>query len=160
MEGMPMIRLEEMPMTRHFTMRRLRHLLYVAVAGLAFGAWDFSALAQEAPTERVAASLTCGSHSANPTKLKAFQFDLQFEVFGSLWVANRTTSPQPGTEKFRGILSPSGTMLIAGQGKTDDGATWTYEFSGRKKPDGITILRGSLRSEKPKGTRTCSLTIR
>jgi hypothetical protein len=62
-------------------------------------------------------------------------------------------------EKFRGILSPSGTMLVAGQGKSDDGATWTYEFSGRKNPKGVTILRGSLNSDKPKGARACSLTF-
>ena len=38
--------------------------------------------------------------------------------------------------KFRGILSPSGTMLIAGLGKSEEGATWTYEFSGHKNPHG------------------------
>jgi hypothetical protein len=151
--------MDEMTMPRLFTVRRPGCLLFVAMA-LAFPAGDFAAFAQEAPTERVAATLTCGSHSANPVELKAFQVDIQFDVFGSLWVADRKTSPQPGTEKFRGVLSPSGLMLIAGQGKSDDGTTWTYEFSGRKKPEGITILRGSLKSTTPKGARTCSLTIR
>ena len=47
-------------------------------------------------------------------------------------------------------------MLIVGEGKGADGATWTYEFAGKKK-DGLTILRGSLKSDKPKGSRTCSL---
>ena len=74
-------------------------------------------------------------------------------------MTDRMTSQQPGQEKFRGILSPSGTMLIAGEGKADNGATWSYEFSGRKTPSGVTILRGSLRSTVPKGTRSCSLTF-
>ena len=157
-------------MVGQITLRQLRRLSHAIAAALLFGLWGLAASAQEAsaqeasaqeaPTARVSASLTCGSHSADPAKLKAFQVDLQFLVFGSLWVADRTTSPQPGTEKFRGVLSPSGTMLIAGQGKTDDGASWTYEFSGRKTANGITILRGSLQSAKPKGARTCSLTFK
>jgi hypothetical protein len=32
----------------------------------------------------------------------------------------------------------------------------TYKFSGKKK-DRLTILRGSLQSDKPKGSRICSL---
>jgi hypothetical protein len=137
-------------------MRRLGYLL--AIASLAmFGAG--SAFAQSAPTDRVTASLNCGSHSANPKELKPFQVDLEFELYGSLWTVDRKTSPQAGEEKFRGILSPTGMMLIAGQGSSDSGETWTYEFSGRKNPKGITILKGSLNSEKPKGTRTCSLTF-
>jgi hypothetical protein len=99
---------------------------------------------QQAPTDHVTASLNCGSHSANPKELKSFQVDLQFDVYGSLWMVDRKTSPQAGEEKFRGILSPTGMMLIAGQGKN---------------PKGITILRGSLQSEQPKGMRTCSLTF-
>ncbi len=43
-------------------------------------------------------------------------------------------------------------MLIAGLGKADEGATWTYEFSGHKNPTGIAILKGSMQSEQPKGT--------
>jgi hypothetical protein len=116
-------------------------------------------LAQQAPTDRVTASLNCGSHSANSKELKPFQADLQFDLYGSLWMLDRKTSPQAGEEKFRGILSPTGMMLIAGQGESGNGETWTYEFSGRKNPKGITILKGSLRSEQPKGVRTCSLTF-
>ena len=146
-------------MSRTIRLHRLKHLLCLTAFALSFDAWSYSASAQQAPTEEVPAKLTCGSHSANPTQLKAFQIDLKFDVFGSLWMVDRKTSPQSGTEKFRGILSPSGAMLIAGQGNADEGATWTYEFSGRKNPSGITLLRGSLRSAEPKGTRTCSLTF-
>jgi hypothetical protein len=159
-------RVEEGPMVRQITPRRSRLLRYATAAALlfgpwhCFGPWHVAASAQEEPTEHVTATLTCGSHSANPAALKAFQVDLQFKVFGSLWLADTTTGGQPGTEKFRGVLSPSGTMLIAGQGKADDGTTWTYEFSGRKSSNGITILRGSLKSATPKGARTCSLTLK
>ena len=108
--------------------------------------------------ERVAANLNCTSHSANPKDLKAYSADLEFNFIGSLLTLDRTT-PEGGEEKFRGILSPTGAMLIAGLGKAANGATWSYEFSGSKKQRGVTILKGSLRSEQPKGTRTCSLTF-
>jgi hypothetical protein len=126
---------------------------------LAIGSNVTSASAKFALTDRVTASLTCGSHSANPKQLKSFQVDLQFDLYGSLWSVDLKAGPQGGDEKFRGILSPTGKMLIAGQGLADNGTTWTYEFSGNKNQKGITILNGSLRSEQPKGTRTCSLTF-
>jgi hypothetical protein len=144
-------------MTRYITLRRLRHLLYVTAFAVTFGPWGLSASAQQAATKHVPAKLVCSSHSANPKQLTAFQVDLQFDVSGSLWMLERTTSPQPGKERFLGILSPSGTMLIVGEGKFDDGSTWSYEFSGRKTPNGLTILKGSLQSAVPKGTRSCSL---
>jgi hypothetical protein len=50
-------------------------------------------------------------------------------------------------------------MLVAGLGKSHDGAAWTYEFSGQKKAAGFAILQGSLQSEQPKGKRVCSLTF-
>ena len=50
-------------------------------------------------------------------------------------------------------------MLIVGEGKLDDGSSWTYEFSGHKAPNGITIVRGILVSDKPKGRRLCSLSF-
>ncbi len=148
---------DEMPMNRNVTPRQLRHLLYVTAIALSFGAWDLPASAQQAATKHVPAKLVCGSHSADRKKLTPFQVELQFDVSGSLWLIDRKTSRLPGGEKFLGILSPSGTMLIVGEGKSDDGATWTYEFSGRKSPNGLTILRGSLQSAAPKGTRSCSL---
>jgi hypothetical protein len=114
-------------------------------------------LAEEEALRHVPVKLTCGSHSSNPGQNKAFQVDLQFDVTGSLWLLDWKTEH---TEvKFRGILLPSGTMLVAGLGKSDEGASWTYEFSGQKKPTGIAILNGSMRSEQPKGTRSCSLTF-
>ena len=107
--------------------------------------------------QRVPAKLTCGSHSSNPAQNKAFQVDLQFDVTGSLWLLDWKT--ERAEVKFRGILSPSGTMLVAGLGKSEEGATWTYEFSGQKNPTGIAVLKGSMQSEQPKGTRLCSLTF-
>ena len=149
-----------MTQDRQRLIHRLRSWLkgIAVVSGLALSSVTAPAQ-QDAATEQVPAKLTCGAHSANPNQLKSFQVDLTFSVYDSLWVMDRVTSPQAGTEKFRGILSPTGTMLIAGRGKTDDGATWSYELSGKKKPSGITILRGSLNSDNPKGTRTCSLTF-
>jgi hypothetical protein len=119
-----------------------------------------SAAAQETPAEHVKVSLACGSHSADPKLLKSFQADLQFAVVGSLWLLDRKlSSPKSGEEKFRGVLSPKGAMLIAGLGKADGGENWTYEFSGQKNSKGITVLKGSLTSDQPPGTRICSLTF-
>jgi hypothetical protein len=139
------------------TLRRLRSLLAVTAFALTFGAGSLPASAQQPAAKHVPAKLVCGSHSADRKKLTPFQVELTFNVSGSLWLIDRKTTRRPGEEKFLGILSPSGTMLIVGEGKADDGATWTYEFSGRKSPNGITILRGSLQSKVPKGARTCSL---
>ena len=144
-------------MLRSVTPRRLHSLLAVTAFALTFAPAGLPASAQQAATKHVPAKLICGSHSADRKKLTPFQVELTFNVSGSLWLIDRKTTRRPGEEKFLGILSPSGTMLIVGEGKADDGATWTYEFSGRKSPNGITILRGSLQSKVPKGTRTCSL---
>ena len=118
---------------------------------------NFLASAQDVASKRVPAKLTCGSHSSNPQQHKAFQVDLQFEVNGSLWMLDWKT--ERAEVKFRGILSPSGAMLVAGLGRSEQGANWTYEFSGHKNPTGIAVLKGSLQSEEPKGTRSCSMTF-
>jgi hypothetical protein len=144
-------------MLRYATPCRLRPLLAVTAFVLMLVPAGLPASAQPAATKHVPAKLVCGSHSADRKKLTPFQVELTFNVSGSLWLIDRKTTRRPGEEKFLGILSPSGTMLIVGEGKADDGATWTYEFSGRKSPNGITILRGSLQSAAPKGTRACSL---
>jgi hypothetical protein len=133
---------------------RLRGLIAAAALILTGGPWCVSASAQQPADKQVAAKLVCGSHSANPRELRPFDTHLQFAVSGPLWTSDAKDAR--GKERFLGILSPSGTMLIVGEGKADDGATWTYEFSGKKK-DGLTILRGSLKSDKPKGSRACSL---
>ena len=139
-------------------MRRLGYPFALACGVLVSGLIAIPDLAQEASTARVVANLNCTSHSANPKELKAYSADLEFNLASTLLTVDRKT-PEGGEEKFRGIVSPTGAMLIAGQGKAADGASWTYEFSGNKKPRGVTILKGSLRSERPKGTRTCSLTF-
>ena len=144
-------------MIRFLRPRGLRRLHYVTACALAFGLPALPASAEQPAAKHVQAKLVCGSHSANPKELRPFEADLQFDVSGSLWISEHKTSPQPGKEKFLGILSPSGTMLIVGEGKLDNGSTWSYEFSGHKKANGITILRGSLQSKVPKGSRLCSL---
>jgi hypothetical protein len=118
---------------------------------------SYGLVAEETPTEHISAKLTCGSLSTNTKETKPFQIEVNFEVYGSLWMADRENLEQSGIEKFRGVLSPTGTMLVAGQGKSDRGMAWSYEFSGHKNPKGITILKGSFQSEQPKGTRSCSL---
>jgi hypothetical protein len=137
--------------------RKLEAALISAAVICGTGSYGFSAFAQEVAVKHVAAKLTCGSHSSNPTQNKAFQVDLQFDVTGPLWLLDWKT--ERAEVKFRGILAPSGTMLIAGLGKSDEGGTWGYEFSGHKNPTGIAVLKGSLQSEQPKGTRQCSLTF-
>jgi hypothetical protein len=134
---------------------KLRSILLACGLLMSFG---LPAVAQDTPPQHVPAKLTCGPHSSNPSQYKAFQVDLQFDVTGSLWLLDWKT--EQAEVKFRGILSPSGTMLVAGIGKSADGATWTYEFSGQKKATGLAILQGSLESEQPKGKRICSLAFK
>jgi hypothetical protein len=119
---------------------------------------DKATKAQETQPVKVPVKLTCGSHSSDPNQLKSFQTDLQFSVVDSLWYLDRKTE-NGDEEKFRGIRSPTGAMLIAGQGKSAGGQTWTYEFSGQRNPRGVTVLQGSLESEVPRGRRSCSLAI-
>ena len=139
-------------------MRRKLKSIWIGALFALCGVFGFGGLvlAQDTP-KSIAAKLTCGSHSSDPANRKAFQVDLQFEVTGSLWFLDWKS--ERSEVKFRGILSPSGTMLVAGLGKSDEGATWTYEFSGRKNASGISVLKGSLQSEQPKGVRQCSLTF-
>jgi hypothetical protein len=132
-----------------------RHLRTAAALALIFTACALPASAEQPASKQIAAKLVCGSFSADPYKMKPFEAKFQFTVSGPLWTSD-VADPR-GKERFLGILSPSGTMLIVGEGKRADGATWTYEFSGRKKQDSLTILRGSLQSQKPKGSRACSL---
>jgi hypothetical protein len=152
-----------MPMIRDVCHRPLGLALYA----LALTIWScgLPAAAQQSASKEVSVKLVCGSHSANPKELRPFEEHLKFNVTDSLWVSERTTGPEPGKERFLGILSPSsGTMLIIGErrlvvegGKLGDRPIWTYEFSGRKSPNGLTILKGRLQTEVPKGTRSCSL---
>lgn len=130
----------------------------IALLTILFGLSNLAS-ANEASAEHFSAKLTCGSHSANPSELKPFQTELQFDVHGPLWTADSATNTGAGKEKFRGIISPSGAILIAGRGESEGGATWSYEFSGSKAAKGITILKGTLRTEHPKGMRTCSLSF-
>lgn len=141
-------------MIRDGAQKGLQSLVCAAALALAFVPWTGPASADQAASKQVAAKLVCGSHSADPHKLRPFDLHLKFTVSGPLWTSDMKDAR--GKERFLGILSPSGTMLIVGEGKADDGATWTYEFSGKKK-DSLTILRGSLNSDKPKGSRICSL---
>jgi hypothetical protein len=117
-------------------------------------------IGQERKPKQVSAKLTCASLSSDPKEYKAFQVDLQFEVYDSLWMADRKTPELSEEEKFRGVLSPSGSMLVAGLGTSENGKKWDYEFSGNRKAGTLTILKGSLRSEQPKGTRSCALSFR
>jgi hypothetical protein len=148
---------DPMPMVRPAAPRRLRSLGLAAALVLTSATASAPAAAQEKPeTKEVKAELVCGSNSANRKELGPFKTPLKFTVSGPLWTSDMQDAR--GKERFLGILSPSNTMLIVGEGKAADGATWTYEFSGKKK-DGITILRGSLKSDKPKGSRFCSLSF-
>ena len=144
---------------QHIAPRLMRRACYLTACASIACLNVFPAFAEQPGIEHVPAKLTCGSHSSNPTQKKAFQVDLQFDVTGSLWLLDWKNADQSAVVKFRGILSPSGMMLIAGLGKSDDGATWTYEFSGTKNSSGLSILKGSLQSEQPKGARLCSLTF-
>ena len=60
---------------------------------------------------------------------------------------------------FKGLLAPSGAILIAGSGSYGD-ASWTYEFAGKMNKSGKTVLQGKLTSTKGvEGYRNCSMSF-
>jgi hypothetical protein len=103
---------------------RRRCLVAAAALVLTFAAASAPALAQNSDSKKeIKAKLVCGSHTADPHKLRPFDLHLKFTVSGPLWTSDETDAR--GKERFLGIQSPSGTMLIVGEGKAADGATWT-----------------------------------
>jgi hypothetical protein len=68
-----------------------------------------------------------------------------------LITAERATISSPGNEHFKGVIAPSGDILLIGLGTTSDGSGhWVYEFHGRYDAKGLRFSKEvcTARSER------------
>lgn len=115
--------------------------------------------AQTAP-KKLAGKLICGSFSAQPKNSPPWNDELSVEIDRSAISAVRVHYPPPEGVVFKGVVAPSGAILIAGYGSFEKESEWNYEFSGKLNKDGETLLKGKLTATKPlPGTRTCTMSF-
>jgi len=109
--------------------------------------------------DEVRARVVCGAWSGDPVRGAAFQDTIKLRISEEMRISGERD--ERGVEdKYRGIIAPSGAVLIAGKGKHDDrGAAWIWEFSGKMRPGG-TVLRGKMVSTRGGvGSRDCTMTF-
>jgi hypothetical protein len=117
------------------------------------------AAAQNGPT-KIQGKLICGSFSAEPKTSPSWHDELNVVIDRGTITAERTQYPPPQGVVFKGIVAPSGAILIAGAGSLDGKADWNYEFAGKLNKDGTTQLRGRLTATKPlPGYRVCTMSF-
>ncbi|HZQ12444.1 MAG TPA: hypothetical protein VFB31_06510 [Pseudolabrys sp.] len=106
-------------------------------------------------------TLICGSFSAQPKTSPPWHEAVSVEIEHGAITVVRVDYPPPKGVAFKGLVAPSGAILIAGEGNVEEGqAAWTYEFSGKLNDKGTTDLRGKLTAIKgTPGTRTCSMSF-
>ena len=105
--------------------------------------------------------LICGAFSAQPKTSPLWREDVTVEIdLGAITIVRKDYPPPKGAA-FKGILAPSGAILVAGEGNVEEGqAAWNYEFSGKLDKDGAANLRGRLTAIKgTPGYRVCSLSF-
>jgi hypothetical protein len=135
--------------------RTLAHAGIVLVLGL-----TAAPLAAQEITKKTG-KLICGSFSARQKESKPWNEAIAVEIDRGVITVTRPDYPPPKGTAFKGILAPSGAILIAGEGNFEEGqADWNYEFSGKLNPKGMTDLRGKLVATTGTiGTRTCSMSF-
>jgi hypothetical protein len=131
----------------------------IPLAILAFALMTGAALAQE-PVKKTG-KLICGSFSARQKESKPWNEEIAVEISHGAITVVRPDYPPPKGVAFKGIVAPSGAILISGEGSVEDGqAEWNYEFSGKLNAGGTTDLRGKLTAIKgTPGNRTCSMSF-
>jgi hypothetical protein len=115
--------------------------------------------ASSAQDVKKSGKLICGSFSAQPKASHPWNEEISVEIAHGAITVVRTNYPPPKGVAFKGLLAPSGAILIAGEG-SDDEQAWNYEFSGKLNPSGTTDLKGKLTATKGKlGYRICSMSF-
>ncbi len=109
--------------------------------------------------KKIPGLLICGSFSAQPKTSPSWRDELNIIIDKEAITVESVKDPPPKGEVFKGLLAPSGAILIAGSGSYGD-ASWTYEFAGQFNKSGKTLLRGKLTSTKGvEGYRICSMSF-
>jgi hypothetical protein len=123
------------------------------------------ALAAAAPAraddaaKKLPGMLICSSFSAQPKTSPSWRDELNVIIDKEAITVESVKNPPPKGEVFKGLLAPSGAILIAGSGSYGE-ASWTYEFAGKFNKSGKTILRGKLTATKGvAGYRDCSMSF-
>jgi len=116
-----------------------------------------SALAQGA-AQKHQGKIVCGSFSGDPKKYPAWNDELTIEIDRQVVVASPARAQG---QVMRGMVAPSGAILLAGEGGPPGGAKeWTYEFSGKLSPKGTTVLKGELADiQGGKARRSCAISF-
>jgi hypothetical protein len=126
-----------------------------ALAGLL--ALTASAQAQDKP-QKHEGKIVCGSFSGDPRKYPAWNdaMEIVIEPFAL------TASPSRAKgQVMRGVVAPSGAILMAGDGGPPGAAKeWTYEFAGKLNANGTTVLKGELADiHGGKAKRNCAISF-
>ena len=102
--------------------------------------------------------IVCGSFSGDPKKYPAWNDGMEIVIDRHALVA--TPSREKG-QVMRGVVAPSGAVLLAGEGGPPSAdPEWTYEFSGKLNPKGPTVLRGQLADIKGGlAKRSCAISF-
>jgi hypothetical protein len=117
-----------------------------------------SARADDA-AKKIPGVLICGSFSAQPKTSPSWRDALNVIIDKEAITVESVENPPPKGEVFKGLLAPSGAILIAGSGSYGE-ASWTYEFAGKFNKSGKTILQGKLTATKGvAGYRDCSMSF-
>jgi hypothetical protein len=138
-------------------MRSMPHAIFAFA--LLTGAAAAQTTAQE-PVKKTG-KLICGSFSARQKESHPWNEAVAVEIDRGVITVTRPDYPPPKGTAFKGILAPSGAILIAGEGNFEEGqAAWNYEFSGKLNAAGTTDLKGRLQATKGvTGYRVCSMSF-
>ena len=102
--------------------------------------------------------IVCGSFSGDPKKYPAWNDNMAITIERGALIA--TPSRSQG-QVMTGVVAPSGSVLMAGEGGLPgQPAEWTYEFAGKLNPGGPTVLRGQLANIMGGGAkRSCAISF-
>ena len=115
--------------------------------------------AQDGST-KLQGKLICGSFSAEPKTSPHWSDDLNIVINNGTITAERIHYPAPQGVVFKGIVAPSGAILMAGAGDIEGHADWNYEFSRQLNKHGTTQLAGKLTATKGLlGYRICTMSF-
>jgi len=113
--------------------------------------------AQDKP-QKHEGKIVCGSFSGDPRKYPAWNDAMEIVI------ENFSLTASPSRAKgqvMRGVVAPSGAILLAGDGGPPGAAKeWTYEFAGKLNANGTTVLKGELADiHGGKAKRNCAISF-